>query len=1108
MRTSNNMKHGIARGLLAALVALGFAAEAQTVTRTVTYEYDAYGTQVKQVAEPDDPRYTVTTVSQPHPNYGVVTSRTMSWKDPITGATVSRTEGTGYDSRFRYAESSTNPKNQTSTSTHAAGSGNVLTSTDPDLLTTRWQYDGWDRKLRETRPDGTATSWAIRQCVDSCLNGATAVTITQHWGGPGQTSQTSTPSEAFEDPQGHPVLSRSWGFDGRAILSEKVYDSNARVQQVSRPHFAGAAAVWTTYDRDALGRVWRINTPNKTGSGTDPSYFTYNGLSRTSQNAKGQARTEVKSALGKPRTVTDAYGSSTNYVYEAFGNLSRTIDAKGNRIDIGYDRLGRKIQLSDPNLGQWVYTVDPIGQTRRQVDARQQTTTYEFDALGRMTQRLEPDLDSRWDYDTAAHGVGELAEAYTWAGGSKDYRRVHSYDAFGRPSSIITSLDWDYASTVSYDAFGRADTTTRTRAARGAGATGVVNAFQQHYNAYGFVDRIDRFDGSTTSTAWQAQAIDAEGHVTQEQLGNGVVSQRGYNAYTGRLNSIRSGPAANNPTYQNDGYDYDVLGNLESRSQLVANAGGVLSESFTYDGLNRLSTSTIGSTVKVATYDEIGNLTSKTGVGMYRYPPSGAGSAGPNAMKGVEGVVAGLTNPGFSYDENGNLKTGLARSYAWASFNMPSSIDKLDGASAVQRTAFLYNPEHERTRQTISPMSGGVPGAATTTIWYGGGIEKEIDALANTTTIRTNMPQGLGFVEEKFTGISIAPSAGGTRTARFLRKDHLGSTILVMDQGQGVLQRMSYDAWGRRRNLDGSDDAGPLWGNLKNTQDHSGYTGHEHLDSLALVHMNARMYDPLLGRHTSADPTVPDPANGQSFNRFSYVLNNALAFTDPTGLGPSTNTFDDFPTPPPVQNWVEVIGQRLAGSTPCTGACVAGVQNQLSGIRGMGGPFIALGVAPGTQPQKDFARLLQAGSQWIADRRKEAARNAASSMTLHGLFAAWILSTSADSDDQAADAVDASGKGTSQEGDKDSKRYFDKGQKDRARERSRDKDGDPTCEYCGVKTTNEPGHENSSQIDHIKAWSQGGRTSDENSVNSCRSCNGSKGGRELGTEWLPGGVKP
>jgi RHS repeat-associated protein len=107
---------------------------------------------------------------------------------------------------------------------------------------------------------------------------------------------------------------------------------------------------------------------------------------------------------------------------------------------------------------------------------------------------------------------------------------------------------------------------------------------------------------------------------------------------------------------------------------------------------------------------------------------------------------------------------------------------------------------------------------------------------------------------------------------------------------------MSYDAWGRRRNPDGTDDAGALWGTIKNTQDHSGYTGHETLDQLALVHMNARLYDPILGRHTSADPTVPDPSNTQSLNRYSYVLNNALVFVDPTGL--ASNSLERKPNPP------------------------------------------------------------------------------------------------------------------------------------------------------------------------------------------------------------------
>jgi RHS repeat-associated protein len=50
-----------------------------------------------------------------------------------------------------------------------------------------------------------------------------------------------------------------------------------------------------------------------------------------------------------------------------------------------------------------------------------------------------------------------------------------------------------------------------------------------------------------------------------------------------------------------------------------------------------------------------------------------------------------------------------------------------------------------------------------------------------------------------------------------------------------------------------------------------------------LMHMNGRLYDPQVGRMLSADNNVQDPANGQNYNRYSYVMNNPLKYTDPTG---------------------------------------------------------------------------------------------------------------------------------------------------------------------------------------------------------------------------------
>ena len=62
-----------------------------------------------------------------------------------------------------------------------------------------------------------------------------------------------------------------------------------------------------------------------------------------------------------------------------------------------------------------------------------------------------------------------------------------------------------------------------------------------------------------------------------------------------------------------------------------------------------------------------------------------------------------------------------------------------------------------------------------------------------------------------------------------------------------------------------------------------GYTGHEQLDNIDLIHMNGRIYDPNLGRFLSPDPHIQSLANPQNLNRYSYVLNNPLSYTDPSG---------------------------------------------------------------------------------------------------------------------------------------------------------------------------------------------------------------------------------
>jgi RHS repeat-associated protein len=98
-----------------------------------------------------------------------------------------------------------------------------------------------------------------------------------------------------------------------------------------------------------------------------------------------------------------------------------------------------------------------------------------------------------------------------------------------------------------------------------------------------------------------------------------------------------------------------------------------------------------------------------------------------------------------------------------------------------------------------------------------------------------------------------------------------------------VIERMAYEPFGKRRFTNGQyDQAGTIDAQSTNR----GFTGHEHLDSLDFIHMNARVYDPDIGRFLSPDPTVPGAHNPQAFNRYAYAFNSPLNLVDPDGFEP------------------------------------------------------------------------------------------------------------------------------------------------------------------------------------------------------------------------------
>jgi RHS repeat-associated protein len=322
-------------------------------------------------------------------------------------------------------------------------------------------------------------------------------------------------------------------------------------------------------------------------------------------------------------------------------------------------------------------------------------------------------------------------------------------------------------------------------------------------------------------------------------------------------------------------YQFDVFGNLLSRHDTSQSQN--LDETFRYDLLNRLETvflSTSGAQPQQTlglSYDATGNLTSKSDVGNYLY---GAGTAGPHAVTSAGGVT-------YSYDANGNqVSSSAGRSISYTVFDQAALIQK-----GAETTEFVHGIGQLRIKRVDD---NAIDEAKTT--WYFGSVER----------IQQNGQNA--FFKRSLGGVAIADYFPATqaRDIRYLVKDHLSSIHSLTNESGLVASAwaMHFGPFGQRQNTSWTGPLSALFTKFHNLMTTRGFTGHEHADGLGIIHMNGRIYDPKLGRILQADPFVQAPKNSQSLNRYSYVFNNPLSYTDPSGYF-SLNRF--------IKTWWRVI---------------------------------------------------------------------------------------------------------------------------------------------------------------------------------------------------------
>jgi RHS repeat-associated protein len=211
-----------------------------------------------------------------------------------------------------------------------------------------------------------------------------------------------------------------------------------------------------------------------------------------------------------------------------------------------------------------------------------------------------------------------------------------------------------------------------------------------------------------------------------------------------------------------------------------------------------------------------------------------------------KGLHSAVTTPAgtrsYAYDANGNLTqvTGPgARTVSWWSFNKPRRMEK-DGHNHAE---YWYGPGGDRA---MFRQSARIAGQTVLTLYGGALYERRHAGGAATQHTHHIQANGRTVATVHRTGTST------TNTTRYLHKDHLGSVVAITSETGTIVESLAYDAWGKRRPAATwqTPTPGVFMAAITLTR---GFTMHEHLDQVGLIHMGGRVYDPEIGRFLSPD---------------------------------------------------------------------------------------------------------------------------------------------------------------------------------------------------------------------------------------------------------------
>ncbi|MDO5654582.1 MAG: RHS repeat-associated core domain-containing protein [Flavobacteriaceae bacterium] len=806
---------------------------------TTRDEYSAFGTGGLPLTHlkygNNTPAITTETT---YDGFGNKTSTTVSALG-VTALTTSY----AYDDSKRYITSVTDPEGLTSVSEvdiygKALSETSALDNFSTEELVTTHTYDNWGNPATSTDALGNVTT-----LIKSASTNGNYSLYTSTPGSP----KTIVTFDKFD----REIQVKTQSINNKWVVVDTEYDVFGKKTRVSEPYFStDNPTLWNSFEYDELDRPIKQTMYNGKIITT-----CHDGMTITVDDGE-QKTSKVLDVFGNVIIHKDAGGEIT-YNYYPNGTL-KSANYGGIIIEVEQDGWGNKTKLIDPSAGVYEYEYDSFGRKTLEKTPKGQTV-YQYDDFGKLISETttgdETDLFLEYLYDANT----KLPTQINGYNGNDNFSYSTDYDSYFRINGKTeTTPFFTYTTNITFDEnYGRPEFVTTQTYLPQNGET-VNTSVKNEYDNNGLQTRLR--NQLTNELLWEIDAVNARGQLQEMLYGNGYQITQGYDDYylPQNISHSKGSETALSIDYTFDAQKFLLL----SRNNHVINKN----ENYEYDDLHRLTKELLnGNVLNEYGYDKRGRLTYNSEIGKYHYP-----------LDNYQIEKIGFNQNGLDVRDNRGFHTIVYNNFKQAvSIHLPGK----------ERINFDYNPFKERV-----------------VMYYGSEDEdKALRPLRKYYTsdkaveIKHNLQTGdievLTYLDgDPYTANVLQRNYFGSNQAEeqelwYLHRDYQSTILAITNQDGDILEQRYFDAWGSLKEY--KDETGTLMIVTDATQINlildRGYTGHEHLWGVDLVHMNGRLYDAKLRRFLSPDNFVQDPYNTQNFNRYGYVLNNPLLYTDPSG---------------------------------------------------------------------------------------------------------------------------------------------------------------------------------------------------------------------------------